>query len=102
MEARETKSFYSPKKIYQKGLYHIPIGSWLEFPLEVYLSVYGGAAFAINVAAEGETYVEALGRFEGDAGGDGHAVATIGFDCVGNGGAWQVGQLVAGFAIVAE
>ena len=68
---------YSPKKIYQKGLYHIPIGSWLEFPLEVYLSVYGGAAFAIDVAAKGKTHVETLGSFEGDACGDGHAVATV-------------------------
>ena len=28
-------AMYSPKKIYQKGLYHIPIGSMLEFPLEI-------------------------------------------------------------------
>ena len=68
---------YSPKKIYQKGLYHIPIGSWLEFPLEVYLSVYGGAAFAIDVAAKGKTHVETLVSFEGDACGDAHAVAAI-------------------------
>ena len=57
---------------------------------------------AVDVAAEGEAHVEVLRCFEGDTGGDGHAVATIGFDCVGNGGAWQVGQLVSGFAIVAE
>ena len=63
----------------------------LKFPLEVYFSVYGRAAFSINVAAEGEAYVEALGCFEGDAGGEGEAIAAIGFSFVGNGDAGEVG-----------
>ena len=57
---------------------------------------------AIDVAAESEAHVEALGRFEGDAGGDGHAVAAVVFYSVTDGLAREVGQLIAGFAIVAE
>ena len=57
---------------------------------------------SIDVAAEGEAYVEALGCFEGDAGGEGEAIAAIGFSFVGNGDAGEVGQLVGSCAIVAE
>lgn len=74
----------------------------LELPLQIYFSVYGGAAAAIDVAAEGEAYVQAFGCFEGDAGGDGEAVAAIGFSFVGNGCAGKIGQLVGGVAVVTE
>ena len=57
---------------------------------------------SINVAAEGETYVQALGGFKGDASGEGEAVAAIVFSGVGNGDAGEVGQLVGGAAVVAE
>ena len=56
----------------------------------------------IDVAAESEAHVETLGRFEGDASGDGHAVAAVIFYSVTDGLAREVGQLIAGFAIVAE
>ena len=57
---------------------------------------------SINVAAEGEAHVQALGGFEDDAGGDAHAVAAIVFSGVGNGDAGEVGELVAGAAVVAQ
>ena len=57
---------------------------------------------SINVAAEGEAYIEAFGSLEGYAGGDAHAVAAIVFSGVGNGDAGEVGQLVGGAAVVAE
>ena len=74
----------------------------LELPLQIYFSVYGRAAFSINVAAEGEAYVQAFGSFEGDAGGNAHAVAAIVCGGVGNGDAGKVGQLVGGCAVIAE
>ena len=57
---------------------------------------------SINVVAEGETYVQALGGFKDDAGGDAHAVATIGFDIVFYGSAGEVSQLIAGATIIAQ
>ena len=57
---------------------------------------------SINVAAEGETYVQALGSFEGYAGGDAHAVATVGFGFVSDRYAGEVGQLVASATVVAQ
>ena len=57
---------------------------------------------SINVAAEGETYVQALGGFKDDASGEGEAVAAIVFSGVGNGDAGEVGELVAGAAVVAQ
>ena len=57
---------------------------------------------SINVVAEGETYVQALGGFEDDAGGDAHAVATIGFDIVFYGSAGEFNQLIAGATIIAQ
>ena len=57
---------------------------------------------SIDVAAEGETYVQALGGFKGDAAGDAHAVAAIGFCFVGDSYAGEVGELVAGAAVVAQ
>ena len=57
---------------------------------------------SINVAAEGETYVQALGGFKDDAGGDAHAVATVGFGFVSDRYAGEVGELVAGAAVVAQ
>ena len=102
MEARETKSFYSPKKIYQKGLCHIPKGSRLEFPLEVCFAIDGGAALAIHIAADGKGYVQTFRSFEGHACGDAHAVATIGVHGIANGDAGQVGELIAGATIVAQ
>ena len=74
----------------------------LELPLEIYFSVYGGAAVAIDIAAEGEAYVQAFGGFEGDAGGQGEAVTAIVCGGVTNGDAGNVGQLVGGCAVVAE
>ena len=57
---------------------------------------------SINVAAEGETYVQALGGFKDDASGEGEAVAAIVFSGVGNGDAGEVGQLVASATVVAQ
>ena len=57
---------------------------------------------SINVAAEGETYVQAIGSLEDDAGGDAHAVAAIGFGFVSDRYAGEVGQLVGGAAVFAE
>ena len=57
---------------------------------------------SIDVAAEGETYVQALGGFKDDASGDAHAVATVGFDIVFNGSAGEVSQLIAGATIIAQ
>ena len=57
---------------------------------------------SINVAAEGETYVQTLGGFKGDASGEGEAVAAIVFSGVGNGDAGEVGQLVASATVVAQ
>ena len=57
---------------------------------------------SINVAAEGDAYVEAIGSLEDDAGGDAHAIATIVFSGVGNGDAGEVGQLVASSTVVAQ
>ena len=57
---------------------------------------------SINVAAEGDAYVEAIGGFEDDAAGDAHAVATIGFDIVFYGSAGEVSQLIAGATIIAQ
>ena len=57
---------------------------------------------SINVAAEGETYIEAFGSLEGYAGGDAHAITAIGFCFVGDSYAGEVGQLAAGAAAVAE
>ena len=74
----------------------------LKFPLEVHFSVYGRAALAIDIAAEGEAYVEAIRSLEDDAGSEGEAVAAIACSGVGNGDAGEVGQLVGGAAVVAE
>lgn len=74
----------------------------LKFPLEVHFSVYGRAALAIDIAAEGEAYVEAIRSLEGYSCGNTHAVAAIVFSGVGNGDAGEVGQLVGGAAVVAE
>ena len=74
----------------------------LELPLQMYFSVYGGAAVAVDVAAEGQAYVQAFGCFEGDAGGNAHAVATIVCGGVTDGDAGKVGQLIGGCAVVAE
>ena len=57
---------------------------------------------SINVAAEGEAHIEALGGFKDDAGGDAHAVATIGFDIVFYGSAGEFNQLIAGATIITE
>ena len=57
---------------------------------------------SIDVAAEGDAYVEAIGSLEDDAGGDAHAVATVGFDIVFNGSAGEVSQLIAGATIITE
>ena len=57
---------------------------------------------SINVAAEGETYGEAFGSLEGYAGGDAHAITAIGFGFVGDSYAGEVGELVAGAAVVAQ
>ena len=57
---------------------------------------------SINVAAQGEAHIEAIGSLEDDAGGDAHAVATVGFDIVFNGSAGEVGQLIAGATIIAQ
>ena len=57
---------------------------------------------SINVAAEGDAYVEAIGSLEDDAGGDAHAVATVGFDIVFNGSAGEFNQLIAGATIVVQ
>ena len=74
----------------------------LEFPLEVNLAINAGAALAIDVAAKGEAHIEAVRSFEGHAGGDAHAVATIGFGFVGYSYARKVGELVASAAIIAQ
>ena len=74
----------------------------LKFPLEVHFSVYGRAALAIDIAAEGEAYVEAIRSLEGYSCGNTHAVTSIGFCFVGNGYAGDVGELVAGAAVVAQ
>ena len=57
---------------------------------------------SINVAAEGDAYVEAIGSLEDDAGGDAHAVATVGFGFVSDRYAGEVGQLVASATVVAQ
>ena len=57
---------------------------------------------SINVAAEGETYVQALGGFKDDASGEGEAVAAIGFGFVSDRYAGEVGQLVASATVVAQ
>ena len=57
---------------------------------------------SINVTTKGEAYIEAFGSLEGYAGGDAHAVAAIVFSGVGNGDAGEVGELVAGAAVVAQ
>ena len=57
---------------------------------------------SINVAAEGEAYVEAIRSLEGYSCGNTHAVAAIVFSGVGNGDAGEVGQLVASATVVAQ
>ena len=57
---------------------------------------------SINVAAEGDAYVQALGGFKDDAGGDAHAVATVGFGFVSDSYAGEVSQLIAGATIIAQ
>ena len=57
---------------------------------------------SINVAAEGEAHIEALGGFKDDAGGDAHAVSTIGFHVVFDGFAGEFHQLIGGGAIVIQ
>ena len=57
---------------------------------------------SIDVAAEGDAYVEAIGSLEDDAGGDAHAITAIGFGFVGDSYAGEVGELVAGAAVVAQ
>ena len=57
---------------------------------------------SIDVAAEGETYVQALGGFKGDASGEGEAVAAIGFGFVSDRYAGEVGQLVDSATVVAQ
>ena len=57
---------------------------------------------SINVAAEGETYVQAIGSLEDDAGSDAHAVATIGLDIVFYGSAGEFNQLIAGATVIAQ
>ena len=57
---------------------------------------------SINVAAEGETYVQSVGSLEDDAGSDAHAVATGGFGFVSDRYAGEVGQLVASATVVAQ
>ena len=74
----------------------------LEFPLEVYFAVDAGAALAIDIAAEGEAYVEAIRSLKDDACSDAHAVATIGFDIVFNGGAGEVRQLIVGATVITK
>ena len=74
----------------------------LKFPLEVHFSVYGRAALSIDVAAEGQTHIKAVGSLKDDAGGDAHAVAAIGFGFVSDRYAGEVGQLVASATVVAQ
>ena len=57
---------------------------------------------SINVAAQGEAHIEAIGSLEDDAGGDAHAVATVGLNGVFDGGTGEFSQLIAGTTIVAE
>ena len=57
---------------------------------------------SIDVAAEGEAYIEAFGSLEGYAGGDAHAVTAIGFGFVSDRYAGEVGQLVASATVVAQ
>ena len=57
---------------------------------------------SINVTAEGDAHIEASGSLEDDASGDAHAVAAIGFCFVGDSYAGEVGELVAGAAVVAQ
>ena len=57
---------------------------------------------SINVAAQGEAHIEAIGSLEDDAGGDAHAVATVGFGFVSDRYAGEVGQLVASATVVAQ
>ena len=57
---------------------------------------------SINVAAEGEAHIEALGGFKDDAASDAHAVATIGFDIVFYGSAGEFNQLIAGATVIAQ
>ena len=74
----------------------------LKFPLEVHFSVYGRAALAIDIAAEGEAYVEAIRSLEGYSCGNTHAVAAIGFGFVSDRYAGEVGQLVASATVVVQ
>ena len=74
----------------------------LEFPLEGGLAVDAGAALAIDVAAQGEAHIKAIRSLENDAGGNAHAVATIGLNGVFDGGTGEFSQLIAGATIVAE
>ena len=55
---------------------------------------------SVDVAAEGEAYIEAFGSLEGYAGGDAHAITAIGFCFVGDSYAGEVGQLVASATVV--